>query len=162
MEARSGFKTLIYGTAAGIDPHQINRTKLPSWYTAGPCYRSTPCQFSSFPPRSALRAVGQSSRAPLQLPPAYLTSSLLLSPLLASTSPVPCSDQISNRLMIMTTLLKHHRGDRAKNMLVLNQSATSLEIPVEIMMLLPTVCHVKAGWRIRSQESDCLEEMETN
>lgn len=30
MKARSGLKTLIYGTAAGIDPHRINRSKLPA------------------------------------------------------------------------------------------------------------------------------------
>lgn len=41
-KARSGSKTLIYGTAAGIDPHRINRSKLPPWYIAGPCYRSPP------------------------------------------------------------------------------------------------------------------------
>lgn len=34
-----------------------------------------PCQFSPFPSRSALRAVGQSSRTALLLLPAYLTSS---------------------------------------------------------------------------------------
>lgn len=76
MKAYSGLKTLMYGTAAGIDPHRINRTKLPSWYIAGPCYRSTPCQFSSFPSRSALRVVGQSSRTSLVLLPASLTSVL--------------------------------------------------------------------------------------
>lgn len=80
MKSRSGSKTLIYGTAAGIDPHRINRSKLPPWYIAGPCYRSPPCQFSPFPSRSALRAVGQSSRTALLLLPAYLTSS----------SPNPC------------------------------------------------------------------------
>ena len=73
---REGLKTLIYGTAAGIDPHRINRSKLPPWYIAGPCYCSPPPSVNfPFPSRSALHAVGQSSRTALPLLPAYLTSS---------------------------------------------------------------------------------------
>lgn len=87
MKARSGSKTLIYGTAAGIDPHRINRSKLPPWYIAGPCYRSPPppCQFPPFPSRSALRAVGQSSRTALLLLPVCLTPS---APRLSSLLPL--------------------------------------------------------------------------
>lgn len=88
MKACSGLKTLIYGTAAGIDPHRINRSKLPPWYIAGPCYRSPPCQFSPFPSRSALHAVGQSSRTALLLLPVYLTSN---SPALVPPPLCPCA-----------------------------------------------------------------------
>lgn len=45
----TGLKTLIYGTAAGIDPHRINRSKLLPWYIAGPCYRSPPVNFPHSP-----------------------------------------------------------------------------------------------------------------
>lgn len=75
VKARSGWKTLIYDTTAGIDPHRINRTKLPSWCIVGPCYCSTPpVNFPPFPSRSALHAVGQSNRTALQLLPACLIS----------------------------------------------------------------------------------------
>lgn len=74
-KACSGLKTVIYGAAAGIDPHRINCSKLLPWYIASPCYRSPPCQFPPFPSRSALRDVGQSRRTALLLLLACFTSS---------------------------------------------------------------------------------------
>lgn len=88
MKAHSGLKTLIYGAAAGIDPHRINCSKLPPWYIASPCYRSPPCQFSPFPSRSALCDVGQSSRTALLLLLACLASS---SPDLQPPPLCPCA-----------------------------------------------------------------------
>lgn len=88
-KARSGLKTLIYGTAAGIDPHRINRSKLPPWYMAGPCYRSPLVNFPPFPSRSALRAVGQSSRTALLLLPGPPRIQLSSSPALQPSSSPP-------------------------------------------------------------------------
>lgn len=107
MNTCSGLKTLIYGTAAGIDPHRINRSKLPPWYIANPCYRSPPpCQFPPFPSRSAPRAVGQSSRTALPAsdpaPP---------SPCLHPSAPLLYS-HISHTLMNTTTFLQHQRGQK--------------------------------------------------